>query len=1086
MDISQNIDREKDTTKPGVVGCLIPKGQAYLTREGRPVLGIECLIMQGLPGRQLILSRESQKDLQDLAGNAMSSTVVGAAIMSALICGFKIVKPDDPSINFTTREQRKKPVLCEVRNLNSSVAKLTAYSEISAEDFMVAAGQSVRLCEGCEKHGIITNNQLYRCVDCSYTACTKCDTAGQHNYMPLYQTRLSPFEFESIVKRSLPMRMKAPHLPEEDLQIIFEHIDNSLAVKHNHLEHLKHIINTDLRFSSIERTEVWTIHYESKYAFLDLVVDGSSVEWRLFAKPDNKETMDSLVRQAFRLPILRMSPTGGDVVQGNWQVWKYSPRTFRLKIKPTGEPIPSFKKDMGLFGFEKEYVWDRYDLSCDGVTEGELGLQVTGQYHLRKCGFAAEGSLHVQENGQLFLFKDVGHYTLPTENTFVISDNYRRLNNGEVRSRTISLPESWQPPLVLPNKDAPEYSEFTDVRMEGKWHSVPNHIQLGLEGCVECEVSVAVNGIEENIILTGSCQQHHLVVDIKAELPQNEIFQWAGIHDVEVVETHRSEFFDDFASLVETTCTVPQLHEWTPFENNLNDRCADCAPQIPAVKWVIKADTKDQLEKDQYLPYEDPRDTPVFERKFKNRPDPFSIHVEQLPGRLTNLRLAINPVTLVHRAAAKLVDIHGHNYHDLELSWCLDTNYSYLSLPEFPAFKLEHNGQNPEASQPSGFIEGKFLRKEQLRSLSWMIDQENLCEPFTEEEIEEALIPRIGWRAQGRAIKKVYQRGGVLADDVGYGKTVIILALIDRQRAQDKKHTSIVSHIPLKATLILVPDHLVVQWQQQAGIFLKGMKVIAISDIKQLEALTISEIQTANIIVAPWKLLEDKVYKQRLAHLAGVLDPPDTIKAENARAGGLWYKATLKKLAEIIEYSRQDSCGLQKKINNRLEAAIQEAFKYADGIVTPSIRLKGQGYQDGKNAKAKLWEVATESKGPKEKLIRDAFNEVLTKRVDLFGLGRLAKGKGMASMRCPLFEIFEFARIVVDEFAYANIMTSLSISSLKTRARWILSATPKLENFADIKKMATLMGINLGVDDISPGFLRNDNILDIRMKQAGK
>jgi hypothetical protein len=55
--------------------------------------------MQGLPIDELLLTRESEDNLRDLAGNAMSSTVVGACIISALIVGTNQLEPstDTPS-----------------------------------------------------------------------------------------------------------------------------------------------------------------------------------------------------------------------------------------------------------------------------------------------------------------------------------------------------------------------------------------------------------------------------------------------------------------------------------------------------------------------------------------------------------------------------------------------------------------------------------------------------------------------------------------------------------------------------------------------------------------------------------------------------------------------------------------------------------------------------------------------------------------------------------------------------------------------------------------------------------------------------
>jgi hypothetical protein len=49
--------------------------------------------MQGLPIDELLLTRESEENLKDLAGNAMSSTVVGSAIIAALIVGTKRLEP---------------------------------------------------------------------------------------------------------------------------------------------------------------------------------------------------------------------------------------------------------------------------------------------------------------------------------------------------------------------------------------------------------------------------------------------------------------------------------------------------------------------------------------------------------------------------------------------------------------------------------------------------------------------------------------------------------------------------------------------------------------------------------------------------------------------------------------------------------------------------------------------------------------------------------------------------------------------------------------------------------------------------------
>jgi hypothetical protein len=53
-----------------------------------------------------------------------------------------------------------------------------------------------------------------------------------------------------------------------------------------------------------------------------------------------------------------------------------------------------------------------------------------------------------------------------------------------------------------------------------------------------------------------------------------------------------------------------------------------------------------------------------------------------------------------------------------------------------------------------------------------MVEQESPeSAPFVEEEISEALLSPLGWRAEGRVSREVRVLGGVVADEVGYGKT---------------------------------------------------------------------------------------------------------------------------------------------------------------------------------------------------------------------------------------------------------------------------------------------------------------------------
>src|SRR5258707_654010 len=93
--LSQNVDRTIGSSKTGICPCLTPSMIPYITNRGGPMVGLEALSMQGLPIDELLLTRETEDQLADLAGNAMSTTVVGASILAVLVAGMKLLKAGD-------------------------------------------------------------------------------------------------------------------------------------------------------------------------------------------------------------------------------------------------------------------------------------------------------------------------------------------------------------------------------------------------------------------------------------------------------------------------------------------------------------------------------------------------------------------------------------------------------------------------------------------------------------------------------------------------------------------------------------------------------------------------------------------------------------------------------------------------------------------------------------------------------------------------------------------------------------------------------------------------------------------------------
>lgn len=78
-----------------------------MTTRGGPVSGTEALSLQGLPLDRMLLTRETQADLMDMAGNAMTSTVVCAIMLAGLIAVHEILDDGEESSTYTGDAEAK-------------------------------------------------------------------------------------------------------------------------------------------------------------------------------------------------------------------------------------------------------------------------------------------------------------------------------------------------------------------------------------------------------------------------------------------------------------------------------------------------------------------------------------------------------------------------------------------------------------------------------------------------------------------------------------------------------------------------------------------------------------------------------------------------------------------------------------------------------------------------------------------------------------------------------------------------------------------------------------------------------------------
>lgn len=92
--------------------------------------------------------------------------------------------------------------------------------------------------------------------------------------------------------------------------------------------------------------------------------------------------------------------------------------------------------------------------------------------------------------------------------------------------------------------------------------------------------------------------------------------------------------------------------------------------------------------------------------------------------------------------------------------------------------------------------------------------------------------------------------------------------------------------------------------------------------------------------------------------------------------------------------------------------------------------------------------------------------------------------KDWTQMHAPPFEMFHFARKVVDEYTYLDGKIHAMVTSLTAGRHWVLSGTPPIHDFAALKTIAAFLSLHLGVDDDGEG--QSAEVKKRRREQTGE
>lgn len=439
------------------------------------MVGLEALHFQGLPIDELLLTRESEDQEADLAGNAMSTTVVGTSIVVALILSQGLLTAGD---DHATYEEKKGTAHIEEveedamdvdvpvdsvedhisgeEQLQQAPLDLSSTSDLPLSELLTYASKSARLCE-CEGRKDMTTRQIMRCQDCGSTACVKCGGRPEHNVQAIdihNNIRLPPSSFARDLKKALPMRLELKGLDARLLDGLREQVGSPISDTRwtAWIAAVLPAASLQLRFVELKRQAIWSATYESGKARLELILHPQRPEWLFYAKPDRMLPANAEIRQVLMLPAARLL-CNGSLFAGEWDIALPATIPVDVMVKGVGDLVPSWEAKLGLQGseFVGKTVYSKLEVTVPDESLEHFDRSIAGVYTLLdKCG-TANSALHRKAADEkdaqippLYMLLDPSRCSKPEDDSFVFATSIQRYEYGQARPITAKLQSSWR------------------------------------------------------------------------------------------------------------------------------------------------------------------------------------------------------------------------------------------------------------------------------------------------------------------------------------------------------------------------------------------------------------------------------------------------------------------------------------------------------------------------------------------------------------------------------------------------------------------------------------------------------------------
>lgn len=1103
IDLSQNIDRSIFTVPFGVTGCLTPGGIPWITDQCRLVSGYETLILQGLPVNRLQFATETQDQLRDLAGNAMSTTVAGAAIV-AILSAIKEGSNLELTEFFpksTGVKKAQKTDRCWIVLKSYSGFNTMASDTISVSDMVKLFKRCRRYCF-CNGSAKYSTDDFMQCEICSTIRCRWCCGNPEHSFKPAQR----PSDYLSLTEVNQAVMQFLPSITTDMVRLDFTIPDGPMNMTTIACfpEIMKKLLDTVFYYQTVHVTEAVTVCYIGQEGFeLRAKLSEEGITWYLYLDGWSQlatkliEMLGMEPAQLVKQPIAKAQVDKDSLSilpqADSWELWDFDPKYIDMKVESS----------TGCINVDIE----------NGFSNDLAHLKsVCGKYEYKPQCDAPEDSLHVLETkeGKLFLFKDTARVDPVHEDGYVISRECRPLEPHEYREVCVRF---------TAGKDLRNNRYQRDMaKVDGGWTRVYLPKKSGFDNntrsIIEAREMLRVSYSVDYAIWDHYPNQHVLA---EGRMVRHEKCDPYGVfgyykrasnafYDERWITVTKSELhhFHNFVAPFNVKLSLvkdlevrtriadmnlePWLEKLRDWRSDLDGQVKECKyGQLPAGRF-IRVDNRYVLHylSDAMAAFEAYQKTrvPVFEVRVKVR----KIHKEHTGTELmyeTSFRYLINYSALGHQAAAYLPPSDDPTAH-MAVFAQVERN---AVISENLQINSDSGRQNRHTFEPFRMslmpLRGPLIMKQRLdesfstklsesqsRSVDHMLERELGSPEFIEQEIEEELETNLRFRLIGRAERQVCNHGGVLAHDVGYGKTIVTLALIhlqqefDKTESIEKRATKNPGLNHLKATLVVVPCHLVDQWASEAKKFMniESSEIVQIKHLRDLveesDWRVHKRLENAKLIILNTDVLNSSYYAN-VAKLAGSLEPP---YADGAAVKGRAFQTWLEESVSEAGKNANKLIALHQDSSLDPEA-LRELRDDIESRRTRLYRTYRRFVEDYKLRKPTVKKVSPKTAGPRVEYERavevDLDRQQIAWSSLMEELSPRPSEKSIQEGFVHIFEAYTYARVIYDEFSYDNFAADNFVRHSQAYSKWVLSATPPTRNLKAVCGIADLINIHV-------------------------